>query len=92
MHIQPFIQGCKTVYEVNFMSCLIRVSEFIKRVYGEAENGATPPTPQTITRQCRLGDLPAELIGSGKRKTWYVKWDIYKKSTGDDLVDKVLKG
>jgi len=36
------------------MSCLIRVSEFIKRVYGDASDGATPPTPQTITRNSSL--------------------------------------
>lgn len=74
------------------MSCLIRVSEFIKRVYGDAQEGATPPTPQTITRQCRLGAIPAEQIGSGKRKNWYINWDIYQKQTGNDLVDKVLRG
>ncbi|MCH7294128.1 hypothetical protein [Acinetobacter higginsii] len=74
------------------MSCLIRVSEFIKRVYGDASDGATPPTPQTITRQCRLGELPAEQLGSGKRKNWYINWDIYNKKTGDDLVNKVLQG
>ncbi|WP_347460957.1 hypothetical protein ABEF79_05855 [Acinetobacter sp. ANC 7454] len=68
------------------MACLIKVSEFIKRVYGEGE--ATPPTPQTITRQCRKGLIPAEQKG----KLWYVKWDVYQKQTGDDLVDRVLRG
>lgn len=66
------------------MACLIKVSEFIKRVYGEKDS--TPPTPQTITRQCRLGLIPAEQIG----KLWYIKWDIYQKRTGDHLVDRVL--
>ncbi|CAM4295747.1 hypothetical protein [Acinetobacter pragensis] len=65
-------------------ACLIKVSEFIKRVYGEHE--ATPPTRQTIVRQCRLGLIPAEQKG----KLWYIKWNIYQKQTGDDLVDKVL--
>lgn len=75
------------------MSCLIRVSEFIERVYGSKENGATPPAPQTITRLCRKGKLPAELHGAdGKRGTWYINWEIYQKLTGDDLVDKVLQG
>ncbi|MDM1765785.1 MULTISPECIES: hypothetical protein [Acinetobacter] len=68
------------------MTCLIKVSEFIKRVYGD-EN-STPPTPQTITRQCRLGTLPATQIG----KLWYIEWHIYQKRTGDDLVDRVLEG
>ena len=66
------------------MTCLIKVSEFIKRVYGE--KGSTPPTPQTITRQCRIGELPAEQKG----KLWYIKWDIYQKQTGNNLVDRVL--
>ena len=66
------------------MKCLIKVSEFIKRVYGK-EN-STPPTPQTITRWCRMGLIPAEQIG----KLWYIKWDIYQKQTGNNLVDRVL--
>lgn len=76
------------------MSCLIRVSEFIKRVYGDASEGATPPTPQTITRKCRIGKLPAELHGAedGKRGTWYINWEAYEKQTGDELVNKVLQG
>ena len=74
------------------MSCLIRVSEFIKRVYGSQKDGATPPTPQTITRLCRLGELPAELHGEkGKRGTWYINWEAYQKRTGNDLVDRVLE-
>lgn len=68
------------------MACLIKVSEFIKRVYGEED--ATPPSPQTITRQCRLGILPAEQKG----KLWYINWSVYQKQTGDDLIDNVLKG
>ena len=68
------------------MTCLIKVSEFIKRVYGE--HGSTPPTPQTITRSCRRGELPA----SQKGKLWYIDWGIYQKQTGDNLVDKVLRG
>ena len=66
------------------IKCLIMVSEFIKRVYGGAD--ATPPTPQTITRQCRLGNLPAEQIG----KLWYIDWNLYQKKTGNHLVDRVL--
>jgi hypothetical protein len=66
------------------MACLIKVSEFIKRVYGD--QGSTPPARQTIVRQCRLGLLPAEQKG----KLWYIQWNIYQKQTGDDLVDKVL--
>lgn len=68
------------------MTCLIKVSEFIRRVYGEEDS--TPPTPQTITRSCRLGELPA----TQKGKLWYIDWDIYKNQTGDDLVDRVLGG
>ncbi|MEB3754892.1 hypothetical protein [Acinetobacter sp. MD2(2019)] len=66
------------------MTCLIKVSEFIKRVYGEEDS--TPPTPQTITRSCRLGELPARQI----KRTWYIDWESYQRRTGDDLVDKVL--
>ena len=66
------------------MPCLIKVSEFIKRVYGT--EGATPPTRQTIVRQCQLGKLPAEQKG----KLWYINWNVYQKQTGNDLVDKVL--
>lgn len=72
------------------MTCLIKVSEFIKRVYGDKD--ATPPAPQTITRQCRLGEIPAELKGAGKRKTWYIDWELYLKRTGNELVDRVLRG
>lgn len=68
------------------MACLIKVSEFIKRVYGGED--ATPPVPQTITRSCRRGELPAQQKG----KLWYIDWDLYQKQTGDDLVDKVLRG
>lgn len=46
---------------------------------------AQPPTPQTITRQCRIGELPAEQKGK-----LYIKWDIYQKQTGNNLVDRVL--
>lgn len=66
------------------MACLIKVREFIRRVYGE--DGATPPSSQTITRQCRNGDLPAEQKG----KLWYIRWDVYQKQTGNHLVDRVL--
>lgn len=69
------------------MACLIKVSEFIKRVYGNNVD-ATPPTPQTITRYCRNGELPAEQKG----KLWYIKWDVYQQQTGDNLVDSVLRG
>ena len=68
------------------MPCLIKVSEFIKRVYGEEDS--TPPTSQTITRSCRRGELPAEQKG----KLWYIDWDLYQKKTGNNLVDKVLRG
>lgn len=67
------------------MTCLITVSEFIKRVYGEVANGATPPTQQTITRKCRLGILPAKKDG-----VWFIDWNAYLKMTGNNLVDKVL--
>ena len=53
-------------------------------MYGQ--NDSTPPTPQTITRSCRRGELPAEQKG----KLWYIDWDIYQKQTGDDLIDRVL--
>ncbi|AYA04598.1 hypothetical protein BEN74_18615 [Acinetobacter sp. WCHAc010034] len=65
------------------MTCLVKVSEFIKRVYGDQ---GSQPARQTIVRQCKLGKLPAEQKGN----LWYIKWDIYQKQTGDDLVDKVL--
>ncbi|WP_151822445.1 hypothetical protein [Acinetobacter oleivorans] len=68
------------------MACLIKVSEFIKRVYGGKD--ATPPAPQTITRSCRRGELPAEQIG----RIWYIDWEIYRKRTGNELIDRVLRG
>ena len=64
-------------------ACLVKVSEFIKRVYGE---DGTPPARQTIVRQCQLGRLPAEQKG----KLWYINWNVYQKQSGNDLVDKVL--
>lgn len=67
------------------MACLIKIKEFIIRVYGI---DGTPPTPQTITRSCRRGELPAEQKG----RLWYIRWDIYQKQTGENLVDKVLRG
>ena len=66
------------------MACLIKISEFIKGVYGAED--ATPPTPQTITRQCRKGMLKKKKKG----KMWYVKWDVYQERTGNHLVDRVL--
>lgn len=69
-----------------------KVSEFIRRVYGTEGATPTPPPPQTITHQCRLGEIPAELKGAGKRKTWYIDWEIYQKKTGDHLVDRILEG
>lgn len=68
------------------MTCMIKVSEFIKREYGTEEDGATPPTSQTIRNQCQAGELPAEKKG----KLWYIDYDIYRSQTGDNLVDKVL--
>ena len=65
------------------MACLIKISEYIRRVYGDH---GSHPARQTIVRQCKLGKLPAEQKGN----LWYIKWDIYQKQTGDDLVDKVL--
>ncbi|MDM1757160.1 MULTISPECIES: DNA-binding protein [Acinetobacter] len=69
------------------MACLVKVSKFLELVYGNDEN-ATPPSPQTITRACRRGELPAQQKG----KLWYIDWDIYQKQIGDDLVDQVLRG
>ncbi|WP_407410050.1 hypothetical protein [Acinetobacter sp.] len=67
------------------MTCLIKVSEFIKRVYGE---DGTPPARQTITRWCIDGQLPAHKRG----KLWFIDWNAYQKQTGDNLVDRVLRG
>jgi hypothetical protein len=68
------------------MTCMIKVSEFIRRVYGTKADGATPPTPQTVRNQCARGDIPAEQRG----KLWYIDFDAYQNKTGDDLVDSVL--
>lgn len=47
----------------------------------------TPPSRATAVRWCENGEIPAKLIG-GK---WYVKFVEEMQSTGDDLVDQVLR-
>ncbi|MCP8687719.1 helix-turn-helix domain-containing protein [Marinobacterium sedimentorum] len=47
----------------------------------------TPPSAATVRRWCYQGHIPAKLIG-GK---WYVKVNQELASTGDELVDQVLK-
>lgn len=71
---------------MNTIVCKLKVSEFIRREYGTKENGATPPSNQTIRRRCENGELPAERDG----KLWYINYTAYKNMTGDNLVDSVL--
>lgn len=64
---------------------LIKISEFQVRQWGA--NG-TPPCPQAIRNHLRNGRIPGEQIG----KLWYVDWNVYKMSVGNELVAMVLKG
>jgi hypothetical protein len=64
---------------------LIKISEFQVRRWGV--NG-TPPCPQAIRNHLRNGRIPGEQIG----KLWYVDWNVYKMTVGNELVAMVLKG
>jgi hypothetical protein len=64
---------------------LIKISEFQRRKWGE--NG-TPLCSQAIRNYLRDRKLPGERIGN----IWYVDWAAYQRSTGNSLVDMVLKG
>ncbi len=64
---------------------LINISEYKKRRWGE--NG-TPPTNQSIRNMILRGEIPAEKIG----RDWYINWSIIEKQTGNNLVDRVLRG
>lgn len=63
----------------------IRISEFQRRVWG-AEG--TPLCSQAIRNKIRSGEIPGEKIG----KLWFVDWAAYQRLTGDELVDRVLRG
>ena len=63
---------------------LIKISEFKRRVWGER---GTPLTSQAIRNQIVNDVLPGEQIG----KLWYVDWTAYSHSTGNNLVDAVLR-
>lgn len=62
----------------------IRISEFQQRVWGE--NG-TPLTSQAIRNQIKNDDIPGKQMG----KLWFVDWAAYSRTTGNSLVDAVLK-
>jgi len=64
---------------------LIKISEFQRRKWGD--NG-TPLCSQSIRNYLRNRKLPGERIG----KIWYVDWAAYQRTTGNALVDMVLKG
>ncbi|WEZ90395.1 hypothetical protein P3R38_09080 [Pseudomonas sp. NyZ480] len=64
---------------------LIKISEFQRRKWGE--NG-TPLCSQAIRNYLRNRKIPGERIGN----IWYVDWAAYQRTTGNSLVDMVLKG
>lgn len=64
---------------------LIKISEFQRRKWGE--NG-TPLCSQGIRNHIRNRKIPGERIGN----IWYVDWAAYQRTTGNNLVDMVLKG
>lgn len=64
---------------------LIKISEFQRRKWGE--NG-TPLCSQAIRNYLRNRKLPGERVGN----IWYVDWAAYQRTTGNKLVDMVLKG
>jgi hypothetical protein len=47
----------------------------------------TPPSKSTIKRWAKNGDIPAKKIG----QCWYVILNEEMNTTGDDLVDSVLR-
>lgn len=52
------------------------------------ERFTTPPSTQTVRRWAQNGDIPgAKKIGG----SWYVDIDAEQLSTGNDLVDHVLR-
>ncbi|KAB0489675.1 hypothetical protein [Pseudomonas vancouverensis] len=64
---------------------LIKISEFQRRRWGR---GGTPLCSQAIRNHIRNGQVPGEQIG----KLWYVDWNAFSRSNGNDLVAMVLKG
>jgi len=62
---------------------MIKISVFQQRVWGEH---GTPAGANTIREQIKRGDLPGKQIG----KLYYVNWTLYRKQTGNPLVDQVL--
>ncbi|WP_027907711.1 hypothetical protein [Pseudomonas taiwanensis] len=64
---------------------LIKISESQRRKWGE--NG-TPLCSQAIRNYLRNRKIPGERIGN----IWYVDWAAYQRTTGNSLVDMVLKG
>lgn len=69
------------------MSELIKITEYQRRVWGE--NG-TPLTANAIREQIKRGDLPGKQIGKQIGKLYFVDWALYRKQTGNPLVDQVL--
>tara|TARA_R110000850_G_scaffold275207_1_gene414115 strand:- start:5516 stop:5689 length:174 start_codon:yes stop_codon:yes gene_type:complete len=46
----------------------------------------TPLCANAIREQIKRGDLPGQQIG----KLYFVNWTLYRKQTGNPLVDQVL--
>lgn len=65
------------------MTELIKISEFQRRVWGAQ---GTPLTANALREQIKRGDLPGKQIG----KLFYVDWSLYRRLTGNSLVDQVL--
>lgn len=65
------------------MSELIKITEYQRRVWGEK---GTPLTANAIREQIKRGELPGKQIG----KLYFVDWALYRKQTGNPLVDQVL--
>lgn len=65
------------------MDDLIKITEFQRRVWGAQ---GTPLCANAIREQIKQGKLPGKQIG----KLYYVNWTLYRKQTGNSLVDQVL--
>jgi hypothetical protein len=65
------------------MDDLIKITTFQQRVWGAH---GTPLCANAIREQIKRGDLPGKQIG----KLYFVNWSVYRKQTGNTLVDQVL--
>jgi len=62
---------------------LIKITTFQQRVWGAQ---GTPLCANAIREQIKRGELPGRQIG----KLYFVNWTLYRKQTGNPLVDQVL--